>query len=225
MESKEEFETAILIKNVSDKKEIINYGFLFLTSKGYGKQYRLQNSKTEVNFIVHNSTIAYELMKHFEEGKNQEAFLKDIEVQLTMIPTGSSSETLNNTISTNASHLSKKGKEKEKKISSSFKAAMKLDDEYCKIPYFIRHTKDIRDKAEAVSMNPPYESIEKQKRLEEIESRKKDISDKKFSSVIPKMKYNNNEGLDITPIGNTERFKFRTENKDKWINKRGFQIY
>lgn len=39
------------------------------------------------------------------------------------------------------------------------------------------------------------------------------------------MKYNNNEGLDTTPIGNTEGFRFRKENKDKWISKRGFQIY
>ena len=225
MESKEEFETAVLIKNVSDKKTVLNYGHLFLTSKGYGKQYRLQNSKTEVNFIVHNSKIAYELMKHFEEGKKEEAYLKDIEVQLTMIPEGSSSETLNNTISTNASHSSKKGKEKEKKISASFKAAMKLDEEYRNIPYFIRHTKDLRDKAGVINMDSPYISIEEIKRLEEKESRKKDISDKKFSSIIPKKKFKKDEGLDITPIGNTEGFKFRTENKDKWINKRGFQVY
>ena len=102
---------------------------------------------------------------------------------------------------------------------------MKLDDEYRKIPYFIRHTKDIRDKAEAVNNNSPYESMEDKKRLEEKESRKKDISDKKFSSILPKIKHNNNEGLDTTPIGNIEGFKFRNENKDKWINKRGFQIY
>jgi hypothetical protein len=228
MDSKEEFETAVLIKNVSDKKTVLNYGHLFLTSKGYGKQYRLQNSKTEVNFIVHNSKIAYELMKHFEEGKKEEAYLKDIEVQLTMIPAGSSSETLNNTISTNASHSSKKGKEKEKKISASFKAAMKLDEEYRNIPYFIRHTKDLRDKAgviNVINMDSPYISIEEKKRLEEKESRKKDISDKKFSSIIPKPKFKKDEGLDLTPIGNTEGFKFRTENKDKWINKRGFQVY
>ena len=118
MESKEDFETAVLIKNVSDKKYIINYGYIFLASKGYGKQYSLHNSKTEVNFIVHNSKIAYELMKHFEEGKKEDNELKEIEVQLTMIPQGSSSETLNNTISTNTSNsnLKKKGKEKEKKF-------------------------------------------------------------------------------------------------------------
>ena len=225
MDSKEEFETAVLIKNVSDKKTILNYGYLFLTSKGYGKQYRLQNSKTEVNFIVHNSKIAYELMKHFEEGKKEDKQLKDIEVQLTMIPTGTSSETLNNTISTNASHLNKKEKEKEKKISASFQAAMKLDDEYRNIPYFIRHTKDITDRAGVISMDSPYTSKEEIKRLEEKESRKKDISDKKFTSIIPKSKYNNNEGLDTTPIGNTEGFRFRTEHKEKWISKRGFQVY
>ena len=225
MDSKEEFETAVLIKNVSDKKTILNYGYLFLTSKGYGKQYRLQNSKTEVNFIVHNSKIAYELMKHFEEGKKEEKQLKDIEVQLTMIPAGTSSETFNNTISSNASHSNKKGKEKEKKISASFQAAMKLDEEYRNIPYFIRHTKDITDRAGVITRDSPYISIEEKKRLEEKESRKKDISDKKFSSILPKPKFKAGEGIDTTPIGNTEGFRFRTENKEKWISKRGFQVY
>ena len=228
MESKEDFETAVLIKNVTDKKPILNYGHSILTGKGYGKQYRLQNSKNEINFIVHNSKIAYELMKHFEEGKNEDKQLKDIEVQLTMIPKGSPSETLKNTISTNTSHskFSKKGKEKEKekKISASLKAAMQLDEEYRNIPYFIRHTKDITDRAGVITMDSPYISIEEKRRIEEKESRKKDISDKKFSSIIPKMKYNN-DGLDTTPIGNTEGFRFRKENKEKWISKRGFQVY
>ena len=227
MESKEDFETAVLIKNVSDKKYIINYGYIFLTSKGYGKQYSLHNSKTEVNFIVHNSKIAYELMKHFEEGKKEDNELKEIEVQLTMIPQGSSSETLNNTISTNTSNsnIKKKGKEKEKKISASFKAAMQLDEEYRKIPYFIRHTKDLIDRAGVISSDSPYVNPEEKKRLEEKESRKKDIGEKKFTSIIPKMKHSDTEGLDITPIGNPYGFKFRNENKDKWISKRGFQLY
>ena len=73
-------------------------------------------------------------------------------------------------------------------------------------------------------MDSPYISIEEKRRIEEKESRKKDISDKKFSSIIPKMKYNN-DGLDTTPIGNTEGFRFRKENKEKWISKRGFQVY
>ena len=151
MESKEEFETAVLIKNVTDKKPILTYGHLFLTSKNYGKQYRLQNSKTEVTFIVHNSKIAYELMKHFEEGKYEDKQLSGIEVQLTMIPKGSSSDTLNHTISTNSSNNIQKGKEKGKKISASLKAAMQLDEEYRNIPYFIRHTKDLTDRAGIIS--------------------------------------------------------------------------
>ena len=225
MESKEDYETAVLIKNVSDKKSVLNYGHVFLASKGYAKQYRLQNSKEEVNFIVHNSKIAYELMKHFEEGKKEESQLKDIDVQLTMIPKGSNSETLNNTISTNTTNKDKKKKEKEKKISSSFKAAMQLDEEYRNIPYFIRHTKDLTDRAGIIPQDSPYVSPEEIKRLEEKESRKKDISNKKFTSVTSKVKYNQNEGLDTTPIGNTEGFRFRNENKDKWISKRGFQVY
>ena len=227
MESKEEFETAVLVKNISNKKQILDYGYRFLAGKGYGKLYRLQNSKTEINFIVHNSKIAYELMKHFEEGKKEDNELKEIEVQLTMIPQGSSSETLNNTISTNTSNsnLKKKGKEKEKKISASFKAAMQLDEEYRKIPYFIRHTKDLIDRAGVISSDSPYVNPEEKKRLEEKESRKKDIGEKKFTSIIPKMKHSDTEGLDITPIGNPYGFKFRNENKDKWISKKGFQLY
>ena len=231
METKEDFETAVLIKNVSYKKPILDYGHVFLSSKNYGKMYRLQNSKNEVNFIVNNSKIAYELMKHFEEGKNEDPQLKDIEVQLTMIPKGSS-DTLYNTIAENSSNnLDKKkgkGKEKEKKISASFKAAMQMDEDIRNVPYFIRHTKDITDKAQQVgivTMDSPYSFIEEKKKIEEKENRKKDISTKKFSSVMPKVKYNDSEGLDTTPIGNTKGFKFRNEDKNKWISKGGFQLY
>ena len=39
------------------------------------------------------------------------------------------------------------------------------------------------------------------------------------------MKHSDTEGLDTTPLGNPNGFKFRNENKDKWISKRGFQVY
>ena len=74
-------------------------------------------------------------------------------------------------------------------------------------------------------MDSPYTNPEEKKRKEEKDSRKKDISNKKFNTIIPKMKYNDNEGLDTTPIGNTKGFKFRNEDKNKWISKGGFQVY
>ena len=169
METKEDFETAVLIKNVSYKKPILDYGYVFLASKNYAKMYRLQNSKTEVNFIVNNSKIAYELMKHFEEGKNENQDLKDIEVQLTMIPKGSS-DSLYNTISDNPSKDSNnlnKQKGKMQKISASLKAAIQKEEDARNVPYFIRHTKDITDKAEQVgiiAMDSPYTNPEEKKK-------------------------------------------------------------
>ena len=228
MESKEEFETAVLVKNISNKKVILDYGYRFLAGKGYGKLYRLQNSKTEINFIVQNSKIAYELMKHFEEGKQSNKELNEIEVQLTMIPKGSYSETAYDTVNTNNNntHSDKnKTNKKEHKMSSSLKASMQKDEEYRSIPYFQRHTKDVGSKAGIITMDSPYITDEEKRRIEEKESRKKDISNKKFSSVLPKYPHNNSDGLDTTPIGNTEGYQFRGENKGKWISKRGFQVY
>ena len=71
MESKEEFETAVLVKNIENKKQILDYGYRFLAGKGLGKTYRLQNTKTEINFIVNNSKVAYELMKKKENKQIQ----------------------------------------------------------------------------------------------------------------------------------------------------------
>ena len=226
MESKEEFETAVLIKNISSKKVVLDYGYRFLAGKGYGKLYRLQNTKTDINFIVNNSKIAYELMKHFEEGKQNEKQLKDIEVQLTMIPKGSYSETNYEDMNTNATiSNNKKGKDnkKEHKMSAAMKASLLKDEEYRMIPYFQRHTKDMV-KADVVTMDSPYITDVEKRRIEEKESRKKDISNKKFTSVLPKYPHNN-DGLDTTPIGNTEGYQFRGEDKGKWISKRGFQVY
>ena len=224
MESKEEFETAVLVKNIASKKQILDYGYRFLAGKGYGKLYRLQNTKTDINFIVDNSKIAYELMKHFEELKQDNKELKDIEVQLTMIPKGATSETLYETIHTNNIQEKNKTNKKEHKMSAAMKASLLKDDEYRMIPYFERHTQDIASRAGIVSTDSPYISDIEIKRIEEKESRKKDISNQKFSSILPKFPHND-EGLDTTPIGNTEGYQFRGEDKSKWISKRGFQVY
>ena len=207
MESKEEFETAVLVKNIANKKQILDYGYRFLAGKGLAKIYRLQNTKTEINFIVNNSKIAYELMKHLEEGKQTNAALKDIEVQLTMIPKGSTSETLYESANINNIHDKNKTNKKEHKMSSAMKASMLKDDEYRMVPYFERHTKDISSRAGCVSTDSPYVSELEIRRLEEKESRKKDISNKKFTSVLPKFPHNNNDGLDTLPIGNTEGYQ------------------
>ncbi len=224
MESKEEFETAVLVKNIENKKQILDYGYRFLAGKGLGKTYRLQNTKTEINFIVNNSKVAYELMKHLEEGKQTNTALKDIEVQLTMIPKGATSETLYETVHTNNIQEKNKTNKKEHKMSAAMKASLLKDDEYRMIPYFERHTQDIASRAGIVSTDSPYISDIEIKRIEEKESRKKDISNQKFSSILPKFPHND-EGLDTTPIGNTEGYQFRGEDKSKWISKRGFQVY
>ena len=226
MESKEEFETAVLIKNISNKKFILDYGYRFLASKNLGKSYRHQNTKTDINFIVNNSKVAYELMKHFEEGKQTEKQLKDIEVQLTMIPKGSYSETAYEDLNANATiSNNKKSKEGKNghKMSAAMKASLQKDEDYRNIPYFQRHTQDIGI-SDVITTDSPYITNEEIRRIEEKESRKKDISDKKFKNVLPKYPHNNN-GLDTTPIGNIEGFQFRDEDKGKWISKRGFQVY
>ena len=227
MESKEEFETAVLVKNIASKKQILDYGYRFLAGKGYGKLYRLQNSKTEINFIVHNSKIAYELMKHFEEGKQTEKALKEIEVQLTMIPKGSYSETSyedNTTNKNNTNSKNKFNKNNTHKISATLKASIQKDEDYRMIPYFQRHTKEVGANAGVIASDSPYITDVEIRRLEEKESRKKDISNIKFTSVLPKYPHNN-DGLDTIPIGNTEGYQFRGEDKKKWISKRGFQVY
>jgi len=229
MESKEEFETAVLVKNIPNKKPILDYGYRFLAGKGYGKLYRLQNTKTDINFIVDNSKIAYELLKHFEEGKQTNKDLKEIQIELTMIPKGSESETLYETMNENNKTMNKdkiKANKKEPKMSASLKAAILKDEEYRMIPYFQRHTQDLVDKSKSgiITTDSPYINPQEIKRKEEKESRKKDISDKKFNNVLHKYK-NDEVKLDTTPLGNIEGFQFRGEDKKKWISKRGFQVY
>lgn len=221
MDSKEEFETAVLVKNIENKKYILDYGYRFLAGKGCAKSYRLQNSKTEINFIIENSDLAYELMKHFEVGKKTNNALKEIEVQLTMIPKGSSTET---SYDINNNTQNDKLNKKEHKMSAAMKASLLKDEEYRNVPYFHRHMQDICSKAGIVANDSPYITEEEKKRIEEKENRKKDISNKKFSSVLPKYPHNDND-KDTLPMGNIEAFKFRDEDKKKWISKRGFQAY
>ena len=172
--------------------------------------------------IIENSDLAYELMKHFEVGKKTNNALKEIEVQLTMIPKGSSTETSYDF--NNNTHNDKLNK-KDHKMSAAMKASLLKDEEYRNVPYYHRHMQDICSKAGIVANDSPYITEEEKKRIEEKENRKKDISNKKFTSVLPKFPHNNNDGLDTLPIGNTEGYQFRGEDKSKWISKRGFQVY
>ena len=160
-------------------------------------------------------------MKYLEEGKQLNKELKNIEVQLTMIPKGSYSDTSYTTMNNDKNKENKK----EHKMSAAMKASIQKDEEYRNMPYFLRHTKDVGEKAGVISMDSPYGNEIEIQRMEEKESRKKDISNKKFTAVLPKYPHNNSEGLDTSPFGNIEGYRFRGEDKNKWIYKRGFQIY
>ena len=86
MESKkEEFETAVIVSNFSDKRLVLENGQKFLAMKGILKSYRLENSTSEIKFILTNSSVAYDLLKKFEELKISNKNLENIDVQLTMI--------------------------------------------------------------------------------------------------------------------------------------------
>ena len=115
-----------------------------------------------------------------------------------------------------------KGNKKEHKISSTLKGLIQKDEEYHNLPYYQRHGPDFNSKVGVIAMDSPYVSKESILRFEEKESRKKDISDKKFTSVLPKYPQNK-DGLDTTPFGNIEGYRFRADDdKEKWIYKRGF---
>ena len=224
MESKkEEFETAVIVSNFSDKRLVLENGQKFLAMKGILKSYRLENSTSEIKFILTNSSVAYDLLKNFEELKISNKNLENIEVQLTMI-------SRNAQISSTTNDFEKKEKKNNKqkfepKIPSSLKESMQKDDEYYNAPYFHRHFQDISSKAGIISNDSPYITEEQKRRIEEKESRKKDISNVKFTNFLRKPD-NNDENIDLQPMGDFyNNFKFRDENKNKWVSKRGFQVY
>jgi len=222
MEEKDDFETSILIGNITNKKYVLDYGHKFLASKGLVKSYRLMNTKNSVNFIVQISSVAYELMKYFEEGKQNDKNLKDIDIELTILEKGSQSETFYDSI--NKHKFKDNSNNNKNKASKVLKQLIQKDDEVRNEPYFIRHTKDIAYQAGVISQDSPYKYLDMVKKMEEKESRKKDISSKKFNHVLSKYQPDDIKNDNI-PIGNIHDFKFRDEYKDKWIHKGGFQSY
>ena len=59
------------------------------------------------------------------------------------------------------------------KMSASFKAAIQKEEDARNVPYFIRHTKDITDKAEQVgiiAMDSPYTNPEEKKRRKKMKT-------------------------------------------------------
>ena len=224
MESKkEEFETVVIVSNFTDKRSVLETGQKFLTMKGISKSYRLENSPSEIKFILTNSSVAYDLLKQYEELKISNKNFENIDVQLTMIPKNAEVPPITNNIEKNEK---KNHKQKfEPKIPSSLKESMQKDDEYYNVPYFHRHFQDIASKAGIVSNDSPYITEEQRRRIEEKESRKKDISNVRFTNVLHKPQYNDDDA-DLQPIGDAyNNFKYRDEDKKKWVSKRGFQVY
>ena len=224
MESKkEEFETVVIVSNFSDKHTILEHGQKFLAMKGISKSYRLENSPSNIKFILKNSSVAYDLLKKFEELKISDKNFENIDVQLTMV---SKNSPITSTTDNFEKNEKKNNKPKfEPKIPSSLKESMQKDEEYYNAPYFHRHFQDISSKAGIVSNDSPYITEEQKRRIEEKESRKKDISKVKFTNVIHKPQYNDDD-LDLEPTGDFyNQFKYRDEDKNKWVSKRGFQVY
>lgn len=234
MVSREEFDSAVIVRNVRDKKLVLEFGKKYLLANGYGKKYRIENSQAAVKFIVNSSKIAYSLMKEFEQMKLNDENFSDIDVQFTMNnyeKKRSNSKEMNYNYSYGGeiggaySPRVKKvgGGAKKRKNSPELITCILKDEEYDSVPYYHRHMLDISSKAGLMNRDSPYITEEELFRKQEREKRKGDISKQRFS-ISTKIQYNDVYNRN-EPFKDAKTHNFRPDNKDNWISKRGFKNY
>jgi hypothetical protein len=89
---------------------------------------------------------------------------------------------------------------------------------------------DISKKAGVITNSSPYINFLHKEYLDKIENKKKWVCNKDFITSVGRAENNKNiyiikNYVNITPSNSPLLYKFRNENKTKWMSKKGFILY
>ena len=121
-----------------------------------------------------------------------------------------------------------------KSVSSVDSYSRKSDishNSYDDMSYIHRHMLDISSKAGIMRNDSPYIEEERAFRLREKNNYKKNICKERFNPYFSNATLVKNESrlipnyVNMTPSQPVNQFRFRPDNKSKWMSKKGFRLY
>lgn len=222
----------VTVENFPSRVELFKLIDSFLREEGLPLSYKVFNKDNALKFYFPSPETALETVKRLSIEKVSNEYYSGMLVYLSFENKADSSK--DQIIRTNFGHR-KVGRHLS---SGNGQSKMKLSGKDLTNPpnpeemsFIHRKMLDLSSRAGIINNDSPYIEEDRAFRLREKDNEKKNISKQRFNSCFGKAtvsKSTNNyisNYVNVTPSVPVNQFKFRPDEKSKWINKKGFKLY
>ena len=205
----------INIENFPSRNEIIIFINNSIINNKINSNYEIGNFSDVIKINFSDKNIGYLFMKEFKKSFHNNELYKNVSINLT-----EKNHNFYNSKSTSNILLKSNNRIYQKYNDSNI-----LNNSYLH-----RHMLDISKKAGVITNSSPYMSLEHREYIEKLKNKKKWVSDRDFITSVGRPINNKKifviqNYVSITPSIPPVLYKFRNENKKKWMTTKGFKLY
>ena len=216
--------TIVTIKNFPSRNEILLFFNKFIITNKINSDYKIENTSNCINLKFLESDIGYLFVEQLKTSIINNELYKNLSIKITEKQSKLKSKSTSNIFSK---------REKGNSHTTNNVNLSSLKNNVSKIidnSYFHRHMLDISNKAGVITNSSPYMNLLHKEYLDKIESKKKWVCNKDFITSVGRAINNKNifvinNYVNITPSISPLLYKFRNENKKKWMSIKGFIPY
>jgi hypothetical protein len=213
--------TIVTIKNFPSRNEILLFFNKFIITNKINSDYKIENTSNCINLKFLESDIGYLFVEQLKKSIISNELYKNLSIKIT--------EKQSKLKSKSTSNIFSKRNKGIIPISNSSNLTLsrnKITDN----SYYHIHMLDISKKAGVITNSSPYINFLHKEYLDKIENKKKWVCNKDFITSVGRAENNKNifiikNYVNITPSNSPLLYKFRNENKTKWMSKKGFILY
>ena len=213
--------TIVTIKNFPSRNEILLFFNKFIITNKINSDYKIENTSNCINLKFLESDIGYLFVEQLKTSIINNELYKNLSIKIT--------EKQSKLKSKSTSNIFSKRNKGIIPISNSSNLTLsrnKITDN----SYYHIHMLDISKKAGVITNSSPYINFLHKEYLDKIENKKKWVCNKDFITSVGSAENNKNifiikNYVNITPSNSPLLYKFRNENKTKWMSKKGFILY
>ena len=213
--------TIVTIKNFPSRNEILLFFNKFIITNKINSDYKIENTSNCINLKFLESDIGYLFVEQLKKSIINNELYKNLSIKIT--------EKQSKLKSKSTSNIFSKRNKGIIPISNSSNLTLsrnKITDN----SYYHIHMLDISKKAGVITNSSPYINFLHKEYLDKIENKKKWVCNKDFITSVGRAENNKNifiikNYVNITPSNSPLLYKFRNENKTKWMSKKGFILY
>ena len=213
--------TIVTIKNFPSRNEILLFFNKFIITNKINSDYKIENTSNCINLKFLESDIGYLFVEQLKKSIINNELYKNLSIKIT--------EKQRKLKSKSTSNIFSKRNKGIIPISNSSNLTLsrnKITDN----SYYHIHMLDISKKAGVITNSSPYINFLHKEYLDKIENKKKWVCNKDFITSVGRAENNKNifiikNYVNITPSNSPLLYKFRNENKTKWMSKKGFILY